>query len=262
MSDMPNNVPGEHSVRWLRIAGVVALALLSLFLLVETVAVIDSLGRPSNAAADTITVSGEGKAAAAPDTATISYTVTKTAPQVSEAMAAATKVENTALAFLTQQGVADKNVQTAGYSINPHYEYRPCVSGVCSPAKVTGYDVSQTVSVKINDLAKVGTVIGGLGGVGVTNLSGPNFVVNDPTSLEDQARAEAITKAKAQAETIAKELGVRLVRIVNYSETPNNPRPIRYSVAASATGAEVSTPSVPIGENEYTVNVSITYEIR
>lgn len=244
----------------IHIAGTVALAFLAVFLLVETIQVVESMVRPTGKATNTIVVSGTGKATATPNVATIRYTVKQTATTVFDAQAKTTKIEDTALAVLKKQGISDKDVRTAGYSINPHYVYKVCLPNViCQRTKVSGYDVSQTVSVKIYDLTKIGKVLSGLGSVGVTNLSGPSFAVDDPVVIENSARAKAITNATEQAATLAKELGVRLVRIVHYTQTQNTPRSILYSLNTRST---LEGPRLPVGENEYTVGVSITYEIN
>lgn len=243
----------------IRVALTSALALLALFLLVETGSVIQNFGQPANASPHTIVVSGEGKASAIPDTAVISYRIVNTAPKVSTAQEETTKTGNITLAILAKEGIEKSNIKTTSYSINPHYEYRPCVSGVCPPAKVTGYTVTQALSVKIHDTKTVGTILSALGSAGVTNLSGPNFIVSDTTTLENQARAKAIVKAKAQAALLASQLGVRLVRIVNYTENSNTPpRPVLYTASVSQRNA----PVIPTGENEYIKNVYITYEIK
>lgn len=245
-----------------RIALTGALALLALFLLVEAASVVQNFGHSATTSQNTIVVSGSGKVTALPDTAMISYRVTNTAPKVSVAQEETTKTGDAALAVLKKQGIADIDIKTTSYSINPHYEYRPCVAGTCPPAKITGYNVTQAISVKVRDTKKVGALLAGLGSVGVTNLTGPNFIVGDTTTLKNQARAKAITQAKAQAVTLASQLGVRLVRITNFVENSNTqrPTPILFSARANSVGENV--PTVPIGENEYTENVSITYEIQ
>ncbi|HEX8946601.1 MAG TPA: SIMPL domain-containing protein, partial [Candidatus Paceibacterota bacterium] len=239
--------------RPVRFALIAVLGMLAIFLLAETVDVVKGIGEPPPSPSDTIVVSGQGKATAIPDIVTITYTITKTADTVADAQAEATHVEDAALTFLKKQGVAEADVRTTSYEINPHYEYHTCFEGVCPAPKITGYDVSQAVSVKVRDIKTVGDVIGGLGEVGVTNLSGPSFAVDDPTSVEAQARAEAITKAKAQAKELAGQLGVRLVRIVYFNEqTPSSP-PIPYGMGGGESFVKAAAPSVPTGQNEYTV---------
>ena len=115
----------------------------------------------------------------------------------------------------------------------------------------------------MRDLTKVGALLAGLGKENVQNVSGPNFTLEDTSVGYDAARADAITKAKAQADILAKQLGVRLGRIVHFSESNNTPYPV-YAAETKAVGmgGGVSTPDVPVGENTYTANVSITYEIQ
>lgn len=135
----------------------------------------------------------------------------------------------------------------------------PTYSG--SP-KITGYQVSETVQVTMHDLTTVGAMLGGLGKLGVQNVSGPAFALDDSTAGYDAARADAIAKAKAQAALLAKQLGVSLGKIVNFSESSGGyPYPMMYELGASVSKA-ASTPDVPTGENTYNASVSITYEIR
>jgi hypothetical protein len=129
--------------------------------------------------------------------------------------------------------------------------------------KITGYQVSETVQVTLRDLTAVGTMLGGLGKLGVQNLNGPAFALDDATAGYDAARADAITKAKAQAELLARQLGVRLGKIVNFSESSSDyPVPMYGMGGAMMSAKAEAAPNVPAGENTYSASVSITYEIR
>lgn len=250
-----------------RIAIVGVAAILSLFLLAQTVTIVQDFGRPSNPATDTITVSADGQATMPPDVARISFTVQNTASNVADAQAATTKQANATLDFVKQQGVADKDVRTTSYTITPQYAYpQPCVSTYCpvdrSP-KITGYQVAESVEVTVRDLSKVGDLLAGLGKLSVQNVSGPDFTLDDTTAGYDAARADAITKAKAQATMLAQQLGVRLGSIVNFSESSGyRAYPMVYGMGGADTSKASATPSVPTGENTYTASVSVTYEIR
>ena len=113
-----------------RIALIGALAILALFLLAETITTAANLGRPSAPATDTITVQGDGQATLAPDVARVSFTVENTSATVAEAQIITTKQTNAALAFVKEQGVADKDVKTLSYNISPQYSYpNPCQPG-------------------------------------------------------------------------------------------------------------------------------------
>ncbi len=253
-----------------RFALIGVLAILALFLLAETMTLAQNFGRPEAPATDTVTVNGTGQATLPPDVARVSFTVQNTAPAVADAQAATTKQANAALDFVKGQGIADKDVRTLSYTISPQYSYpRPCAAGAACPPgytsapKITGYQVAETVQVTLRDLASVGAFVKGLGDLGVQNISGPSFTLDDTTAGYDAARADAITKAKAQADLLAKQLGVRLGKIVNFSESSGGYQaPMVYKASAMGTADTQATPEIPVGENTYAASVSITYEIR
>lgn len=218
---------------------------------------------------NTITVDGSGDATAIPDVATFSFSVNETAKTVADAQTAATAKINAALKSVRDAGVADKDISTDSYSINPHYEYNGgvCTASYCPPSKqtLTGYDVSETISVKIRDLSKAGDIFTTIGSIGVQNVNGLSFAIDDPSSIQADARGKAITDAQTKANQLAKQLGVSLVRIVSFNETNNQvPRPIMYAMDAkvSAAGSVAAAPEVPAGEQKITDNVTITYQIK
>lgn len=252
------------SNRTARIAAVAVLALLALFLLVKTWDT--AFGRDISDPYNTITVEGTGTAAMVPDTARITFTVMESAADVATAQENATKRTDAALEALEDQGIEERDVKTLSYNVSPKYEYpQPCYGGVCqtSSPRIVGYDVSQTVQVKVRDTAKAGEVLAALGGLGVQNISGPEFVVDDETAVKNEARAEAIEEARAKAKELAKELGVHLGDIVSFSEMPGN-QPMYYGGRGGGMMDAVaqSAPSLPVGENETDITVMITYEIR
>ncbi|MFA6414534.1 MAG: SIMPL domain-containing protein [Candidatus Paceibacterota bacterium] len=252
-----------------RLALIGTLSILALFLLAQTITTAANFGRPSTPATDTITVQGEGQATLPPDVARVSFTVENTATTVSAAQAATTKQANAAIDYVKGQGVAEKDVKTLSYNISPQYSYpNPCTSGTVCPdynraPKITGYQVSETIQVTMRDLTKVGELLGGLGSLEVQNVNGPAFALDDSTAGYNAAREDAILKAKEQADLLAKQLGVRLEKIVNFSESSRGgyPYPMMYGLGA-ADSKVASAPSVPTGENTYNASVSITYEIR
>ncbi len=250
-----------------RIACIGTLAILALFLLAQTITIAENFGRPSGPATDVITVQGSGQATLPPDVARVSFTVQNTAPAVADAQAATTKQANAALDFVKGQGIADKDVKTLSYNISPQYSYpNPCPRGALCPdysgsPKIIGYQVSETIQITIRNLSSVGAFLGGLGKLSVQNVSGPDFALDDATAGYDAARADAINKAKTQAVLLAKQLGVSLGKIVNFSESSGgSPGPMYATGIMSA--KEAATPNIPTGENTYNASVSITYEIR
>lgn len=243
------------------------------FLIVATVFVgalaVNALGNldtPSGPAMNTVTVDGMGKVTAVPDVATISFTVSENGDTASQATDAAAKKTNVAIAVATGLGIEEKDIKTTSYSLSPRYAYQPpCYSGYCpqTESRIIGYSISQTIEVKVRDLDKVGQALSGLADAGVSNLYGPNFMVDDEDALKAEARKEAIKEARTKAKALAKDLGVRLVRVSSYYESGG---PIYYGYgkggAAMDAAAPSATPSVPTGENEISVNVTVTYEIR
>lgn len=249
-----------------RAAVIGVLAILALFLLAQTITIAGNFGRPGAPATDTITVQGDGQAALPPDVARVSFTIQNTATTVADAQAATTKQVDATLGFIREQGVAEKDVKTLSYNISPQYSYpAPCPAGarcpVYSEPKIIGYQVSESIQVTVRNLSLVGALLGGLGKLEIQNVSGPSFVLDDPTAGYSAARADAISKAKTQAELLAKQLGVSLKKIVNFSESSGG-YPYTMAFEGVANVKATPTPDVPVGENTYTASVSITYEIR
>jgi uncharacterized protein len=268
MEGLPFNGPtGE----WLRKALLVVIILLAVFLGLKSLAEAQGLRyvgtgiQPTN----TISVSGYGEVFAAPDIATFSFTVSSKKSTVAAAQAEATQKINAVTEYLKSAGVDAKDLQTTDYSINPQYEYQnsTCAGGYCPGRSVlTGYEVRQTTSVKVRDTGKAGDLLAGVGGKGATEVSGLSFTFDDPQKVQDDARGKAITNAKDKAEELADQLGVRIVRVVSFSEGGNyNPVPyakLEAQTAGRGAADAAVAPQIEIGQNKVTSNVSVTYEIR
>ncbi len=207
----------------------------------------------------TIDVSGQGVAFAVPDIASISFTVENKAASVHDAQLAVTSKANAAISFLKKSGVAEKDIQTTDYNAYPQYDYPRM-----GEPKLLGYTVSETVTAKVRDTGSTGNIIDGLGATGVTGISGPQFTVDDPDTINAEARTKAIADAKQKAEILSRQLGVSLVRIVRFSES-NGGYPMPLYAAKDAVGMSAgaaSAPVLPTGQNKYTSNVTITYAIE
>jgi uncharacterized protein YggE len=245
---------------------------LVVFLAVLSIKEIKSIGYigKDTPAMNVISVNGKADVVSIPDIATFSFSVTETAKTVQEAQTKATEKTNNALKAVRAGGVADKDIKTVSYSINPHYEYTQgvCTTYGCPGGKsvLTGYDVSQTIQVKIRDLAKAGDLFDSIGTVGVQNVDGLTFAIDNLDVVKSQARAQAIADAKTKAEKIAKDLGVSLVRITSFydsSEEVVYPYARGGGVMMDAMSAKVAAaPEIPKGEQKVTANVTISYEIK
>ena len=219
----------------------------------------------------TINVTGKGEVTATPDIAQFSFSVRADAPTASEAQKKSAESINALTAYLKENTIEDKDVKTEGYNMNPKFKYetKPCMSkSFCPPGEQVpdGFEVFQTVTVKVRDVDKAGMLLGGVGDKGATDISGLTFTIDDEEGQKAKARELAIADAKVNAEKLAGSLNVRIVKMMSYYEdTPAMPM-YGYGggmMDAMSTKAEMApTPSIPTGENETVSNVTITYEVK
>ncbi|MBX4198130.1 SIMPL domain-containing protein [Candidatus Parcubacteria bacterium] len=259
------------SSKVVRVISILFLAVATLFLLAKTINAFNGDGTPAEGKPH-ITVSGQGDYSAKPDIAIISYSVIEEGKTPAIAQEKATKKWNAALEYLKSVGVADKDVKTVGYNLNPKYDYsganRICSPGYCPPSGtpvLIGYEIYQTAEVKIRDLTKAGDVLVGVGSLGVQNISSLQLTFDNPDMVMAEARKLAIAEAKEKAQILANDLGVRLVRISSFEENGSNPYFSKLEMQAgraTANDAVAPAPMIPTGENKVISNVTITYEIR
>src|SRR3989344_5591834 len=217
-----------------------------------------------------ISVSGYGEAFGAADIATFNFSVVSEKSTVAAAQTEATDKINAITKYLKDAGIAEKDIQTTDYSVNPQYDYvsQACTGGYCPGGRqvLRGYQVRQSTTVKVRDTAKAGDLLTGAGTKGATEVSGLNFTFDDPNKLQDEARGEAIADAKQKADALAKQLGVTLVRVVSFNENGGGyPTPMYYAkdTAVGMGGAEPArAPEISVGQNKVQSNVSVTYEIK
>ena len=202
-----------------------------------------------------LSVSSRAEARKAPDIATFSAGVVTQAADGNAALRQNAEQMNRVLAAIKAAGVADKDVQTSGISLNPQYRYEEN-----QPPRVTGYQASNTVNVKLREVAKMGKVLDALVASGANQVNGPSFGIDDPEPLYDRARLDALKAARARAETYAGALGVRVRRIVSISEggaAMPSPMPRMAMMKAEAYD---STP-VAAGESSVSVNLDVVFEL-
>lgn len=218
---------------------------------------------------NTITVSGTGEIYAKPDLAITTFSVVTEAKTVVEATKENTEKMNAVIKFAKDNGVEDKDLKTTYFYISPRYEYENGCDPVVNYCPYTGkrilvgYEITQSLQVKMRDLTKIGAIIQGATEAGANQGGDLQFTIDKEDEFKNQARADAIEKAKAKANDLASQLGIKLVRIVSFSE--NNIYPY-YSydkaVPSGLGGGGESAPQVETGENKIETTVSITYEIR
>ena len=229
------------------------LTLGSLFLVVKIKTELNGYNR--NFPANTISVSGEGTVLVKPDIAVITIGASRDNKDFALAQKEVTDTMNGVISFLKESGVKEKDQKTVSYSISPKYDRNQ---------KLLGYEVSHILEVKIRDLTKVGAILSGSASRAANRIGSLQFGVDEPEKFKKEARDLAVADAQKKAKDLGKSLGVRFKKIVSFYESGGGfPGPVYFSEASFGKDGDLaSTPSIPAGENEIKVNVSITYEIR
>ncbi len=210
----------------------------------------------------TISVSGQGKVSAVPDIATLNFGVQiprqKTADgamkMLSEQM---TKVFDAVKAV----GIEEKDISTQYLSLNPSYDWAD------GKRLDQGFEASQSLVVKVRDLAKITAVLDAAVKAGANQAGSVGFTIDDPEVLRAAAREEAIADGKAKAEKLAASLGVKLGKLQGFWEDAGygypQPMMMRAEGLGMGGGADASyAPPVPAGEQEVAISVNLTYKIQ
>ena len=209
---------------------------------------------------NTVSFSGEGKVVAKPDIAKISLSIVTDALTSKTAQDENSKKSKTVTDYLKKQNIDDKDIKTTGYNIYPQYKY-PQYGG---QPTITGYQVNQSMEIRIRDLDKVSNILDGIVASGTNQVSQLSFEIDNPDALKSEARAKEIADAKSKANELKSQVGISLGKIINFSEnTSGYPVPIYMKAELDGRGGMGGGgPSVPAGENEITVSVTITYQIK
>ena len=206
-----------------------------------------------------IVVLGEGESAIAPDMALLSLGVMREASTAREALDAANAAMAAVIAAMKASGVADRDLQTSGLQINPRYTYTNKPDGT-QEAALVGYQVANTLSVRLRDIEKTGEVIDKAVTLGVNQNTGISFSNEDPSKALMDARRKAVEDAVAKARLLSDAAGVELGRVIEISDQNYAAPPVPMAEKAYARAAD----AVPIaaGENAYKVQVTVTFELR
>ena len=205
-----------------------------------------------------LTVSGQGEVHGTPNQAMLSAGVVTTARTAASALADNSKAMNAVFATLKRAGIADKDMQTSNFSVQPQYATDKNGNTL---RDITGYQVSNTVNVRVDDLSKVGPTLDALVSSGANSIGDIAFTIKDSKPLMAQARAAAVADAAARAQTLARAAGVTLGPILSINESGgySQPRPM-YRMAEMAVAS--APPPIAAGEESVTAGVSITWAIR
>ena len=207
------------------------------------------------AADRTLSMAGHGEVKAIPDSVTINAGVTTSAPTAAQALTANTARMTGVFAALTKLGVAQNNIQTLNFSVSPQYSN----GDNNSPSRVTGYQVSNEVSVRLEDISRLGAALDALVSAGANQMNGISFDIAQPAPLLEQARGDAVADARTRAQTYARAAGVTLGPILSISEGGGEVRPLRMAAPMFALAKAVP---VAAGQQSVTADVQMMWEIH
>ena len=200
---------------------------------------------------------------AAPDIVTVGTGVETRAPTARQAMADNAQQMTSLIAALGKAGIAKKDIQTSGLRLNAQYDYSARnLDGTQAAPKFIGYEASNQLTVKLRDVKRAGELLDQMAAAGATNISGPNFTIDDPAPLLVQARGQAIKTAAAQAQYYAQQTGYRSARLVSIAESNSGgmpPQPMMQRMKADSVMA--STPIEP-GQVASSVTVTVQYALE
>ena len=201
-----------------------------------------------------ISVDGVGKVTVAPDLATIGLGVQAQAATASAAQAAASASMARVIAAIRRQGVAAADMTSQWISLQPQYAESPGIS----PARVSGYQANQSLSVNVRHIDRTGALIDAAVAAGATQVNGVSFSVADPTAATAQARTAAMTDARQRALSLAQAAGVSLGAVVSISEV-SAPAPV--PVYDGALAAPMARTPIQPGTTDLEVDIQVTFAI-
>ena len=209
-----------------------------------------------------IVVSGEGEATVPPDLALLSLSVMREAKTAREALDANTAAMAAVIAAMKSSAIADRDLQTGTIQISPRYNYTNKDDG-SQTAELVAYQVTNTLSVRVRDIAKTGEILDKAVTLGVNQGGGVTFTNTDASKTLTEARKKAVADAIDKAKTLASAAGVTLGRVLEISDQTMRAMPMPMEARAFA-AAPAPARDVPIqrGENSYSVQVTVTFELR
>ena len=206
-----------------------------------------------------ISVTGEGDKAIAPDMAVLNLSVVSEEKTARAALDDNNSAMASVLQALKEQDIAERDLQTSGFSIQPQYVY-PKNSSRDERPRIVGYRVSNSLTVRIRDLTRLGEIIDLSVSLGVNQGGNITFTNDDPSAAITEARKAAVTDAIAKAKTLTEAANVGLGKILTMTEQTSTPGPVPVARAEMAMRAADAVP-VAAGENTYRVRVNVTFEL-
>jgi uncharacterized protein len=210
------------------------------------------------AAGTVLDINAQGKTSRVPDLATIRAGVVSQAPTAAAALGDNAQRMTRVLAALRKAGIAERDVATSTVGLSPQYRYADN-----QPPVITGYQATNTVTIRFRDVAKAGGILDALVAVGANQIDGPNLSIDKPEAALDEARVDALKQARARADLYAAAAGMRVARIISIDESGESggapqPLPMMYARLQSA---DAKTEIAP-GEQDLTVNLAVRFLLQ
>ena len=234
------------------------LAAAALFVLAAPAAAQDRAMTDQQAPLRTIAVTGQGTASAAPDLATLRFSVRSRGGTAGEAMRANAATMTKVRDRLRRAGIDARDMQTSGLGLNPYYEDRR--SSGPNAREIAGYEAYNALMVRLREVDEAGRTIDAAIEAGANGLDSLQFGFEDDGALRDEARIAAVKNARAKASLLAKEAGVRLGQVLSITEG-GAARPRPEMMMRSVQSDMASTP-IEAGENEVGAQVSVVFELE
>jgi len=149
-------------------------------------------------------------------------------------------------------------IRTTGYELHPEFDH---VSG---KQVLRGYVARNSIEVRVDDVARVGDVLGTAVGSGATSVGGLRFGLKDREGAEREALRLAVSDARARADAAAAGAGVQIAGVHKVEEQrsgPEPPRPMMRQMAMEAATADMAPP-ITAGTIEIRSRVTMTVLIR
>ncbi|MEZ0496000.1 SIMPL domain-containing protein [Sphingomonas sp. IW22] len=202
-------------------------------------------------------VVAEGRTTRVPDMAVINAGVVTQSETAAAALSANAARMDKVLSALKRAGVSERDIQTATIALNPQYRY-----GENVPPVITGYQASNRVSIRFRDVAKSGAILDALVREGANQIDGPNLTLAQPDAAMDEARADAIARARSRAELYAKAAGMRVERIASISEGSSGSMPRPMMMVSRMDAAPAPETAIAAGEQDVTATVTVRFVLR
>jgi len=203
-------------------------------------------------------ISATGSVSRVPDLAIISAGVVTKSPTASGAIADNAARMERVRAALKRAGIADRDIQTSSINLNPDYRYDNN-----QPPVLTGYQASNSVSIKFRDIRNTGKILDALVAQGANQINGPSLTIDKPEAAYDEARTKALAAGRARADLYARSLGMRVTRLLSVSEGGTNmPRPpYPMAMMAQAERSDAKTAIEP-GSQDLEITLAMSFELQ